>query len=47
MYIKNWGPMYILNVNTKMISKAFAEKLKEAFPSVISQNQAAYVKIFV
>ena len=34
----------LLNVDTKVISKAFAEKLKETLPLIISQNQRAYVK---
>ena len=34
----------LLNVDTKVISKAFAEKLKETLPLIISQNQRACVK---
>ena len=34
----------MLNVDSKVISKAFWEKLKETLPDLISSQQAAYVK---
>ena len=43
-YNKNWRPMSLLNVDTKMISKVFTEKLKETSPSIISENQTVNVK---
>ena len=43
-FIKNWRPISLLNVDTKMISKVFAEKLKETLPSLVSLHQTAYVK---
>ena len=43
-YIKNWRQISLLNADTKIIFKAFAEKLKETLPSIISQNQTAYVQ---
>ena len=36
--IKNWRPTYLLNVNTKLIYKVLAERLKKALPSLISKN---------
>ena len=45
IYIKNWRTVSLLKVDTKIISKSFAEKLKEKLPSIISQNKTAYVKI--
>ena len=44
MYNKNWRPMSLLNVDTKMISKVFTEKLKETLSSIISENQTVNVK---
>ena len=34
----------LLNVDTKILSKPLAEKLKHALPELISSNQTAYVK---
>ena len=42
--IKNWRPISLLNVDTKLISKVLAEGLKKVPPSLISKNQTAYVK---
>ena len=43
-FLKNWGPISLLNVDTKILSKAFAAKLKPILPSIISSNQTAYVE---
>ena len=42
--IKNWKPISLLNVDTKLISKVLAERLKNVLPSLISSDQTAYVK---
>ena len=42
--IKNWRPISLLNIDTKLISKGLAERLKKILPSLISKNQTAYVK---
>ena len=34
----------MLNVDSKIISKALSEKLKEVLPDLISSQQTAYVK---
>ena len=41
--IKNWRPISLLNVDTKLVSKVLAERLKTALPSLISSNQTAYL----
>ena len=41
---KNWRPIPLLNVDTKIISNVFAAKLKHILPSIISSNQTAYVE---
>ena len=41
--IKNWRPISLLNVDTKLVSKALAEPLKTALPSLVSSNQTAYL----
>ena len=43
-YIENWRPISLLNVDTKIISKAIANKLKTVLPSIISHDQTAYVQ---
>ena len=42
-YNKNWRPISLLNVDTKIISNALAAKLKKAFPTIISSNKTVYV----
>ena len=43
-FIKNWKPISLLNVDTKLISKVLSERNKNVLPSIISENQTAYVK---
>ena len=43
-FVKNWRLISLLNVDTKILSKSLAEKLKNVLPKIISSNQTAYVK---
>ena len=43
-FIKNWRPISLLNVDSKIISKALSQKLKEVLPDLISSQQTVYVK---
>ena len=51
IFIKNWRPISLLNVDTKLISKALSERLKNVIimlpvkmlPDIISENQTAYI----
>ena len=43
-FIKNQRTISLLNVYSKIISKALPEKLKEVLPDLISSQQAGYVK---
>ena len=43
-YIKNWRPISLLNIDTKIISKALSERLKNVLSSLISTQQTAYIK---
>ena len=42
-YIKNWRPISLLNVDTKILSKALASRLKKVINTLISPVQTAYV----
>ena len=42
-YLKNWRPISLMNVDTKIASKAIATRLKMVIKKLIHQNQTAYV----
>ena len=42
--ISNWRPISLINVDTKIGSRAIALRLQVTLPSVIHYNQSAYVK---
>ena len=41
--IKNWRPISLLNVDSKLISKSLANRLQDVMPNLVSENQSAYV----
>ena len=42
-YLKNWRPISLMNVDTKIASKAIATGLKMVIQELIHHNQTAYV----
>ena len=42
-FIENWRPISLLNVDTKILSKTIASKLKTVLPSLVTADQTAYV----
>ena len=42
--IKNWRPISLINVDTKIASKALAKRLENILPDLVHYNQNAYVK---
>ena len=42
--IKNWRPISLINVDTKIVSKTLAKRLEHILPDLIHYNQNAYVK---
>ena len=42
-FIENWRPISLLNIDTKILSKVFANRLKPTLPSIIAHDQTAYV----
>ena len=43
-FIKNWRPISLINVDTKIASKALAKRLESILPKLIHCNQNAYVQ---
>ena len=41
--IKNWRPISLLNIDTKLISKVIAIRLKKILNNLFSENQIAYL----
>ena len=42
-FIKNWRPISLFNVDTKLISKVLSERLKNVMPDLVSENQKAFL----
>ena len=42
--IKNWRPISLLNLDTKLLSKVLANRMKDVLPSLVKENQIAYVQ---
>ena len=43
-YIENWRPISLVNVDTKVVSKVIATRIKNVLPNIIHHNQTGYVK---
>ena len=41
--LKNWRPIFLLNVDAKIASKVIAERLKCVLPNLIRENQSGYI----
>ena len=42
-YLKNWRPISLLNVDTKLLSKVLACRIKKVIAMLVSSDQTAYV----
>ena len=41
--IKNWRPISLMNTDTKIMAKALAERLKRVLPTIVSDEQHAFL----
>ena len=44
MFFPNWRPICLLNVDTKIMSKVIASRLKNVLPNIIHYNQTGFIK---
>ena len=42
--LENWRPISLLNVDTKIVTKVLAARIKEVLPSITDHNQTGYIK---
>ena len=43
-FIKNWRPISLMNVDTKIASKIITKRIERVLPKIIHGNQTAYIK---
>ena len=44
LFLKNWRPISLLNVDYKIIAKVIASRVKSVLPSIISEDQTGFLK---
>ena len=43
-FMKNWQPISLINIDTKIASKALAARMENVLTSIVHCNQTSYVK---
>ena len=44
IYLDNWMPLSLLNVDYKIATNAIARRLEKVLPEIINEDQTGYVK---
>ena len=44
--LENWRPISLVNVDTKIMTKAIATRIKNVLPDIIHCDQTGYVKLY-
>ena len=44
LFLKNWRPISLLNVDYKILAKIFANRLTKILPYIINEDQTGYIK---
>ena len=44
LFLKNWRPISLMNVDAKLGSKCIADRVKNVLPSIVSVSQCAFIK---
>ena len=44
LFVKNWRPISLLNVDYKLIAKCIATRIKTVLPSIIHEYQSGFLK---
>ena len=42
MFLENWRPISLINVNSKIATKVIANRIKNVLPGIIHSNQSGY-----
>ena len=45
MYLENWRPISLVNVDSELASKVIANRIKNALPQMIRHNQSGFIKV--